>query len=116
LEVYINEFSWSISRDATFKRCLREYYYTYYRSWGGWYWHATPEVKKTYTLKNLTSIPGWIGSVVHNSIAWQLRRISHGKPPEIAYILKKVEDDMRFQWWYSQTGYWMDEPIIDPSI
>ena len=31
-----NEFSWSNSRDATFRECPRRYYFRYYGSWGGW--------------------------------------------------------------------------------
>ena len=36
MTTFKNEFSWSVSRDSTFRKCQRMYYYQYYGSWGGW--------------------------------------------------------------------------------
>ena len=48
------EFSWSVARDDMMNRCPREYYYHYYGSHNGWM--DANINKKTYALKNLTSL------------------------------------------------------------
>jgi len=63
-----NEISWSNSRANTFTGCRRQYYYNYYGSWDGWYKNADPFRRQCYILKNMTSLPMFIGTVVHNII------------------------------------------------
>jgi ATP-dependent exoDNAse (exonuclease V) beta subunit len=61
---------WSISRYELFDKCKRQYYYAYYAK------HAAeiPRYKIT-QLKNLTSAPLEIGTVVHDVIEAFLRRL-----------------------------------------
>jgi hypothetical protein len=70
-----NTFSWSPSRDASFRRCTREYWWNYYGSLGGWNADAPPEARAAYTLKNLSTRWAWVGSAVHEAIEGVLRRI-----------------------------------------
>ena len=48
-----NEFSWSKSRDETFRECHRKYYFQYYGYWNGWKENADQRVRLTYVLKKL---------------------------------------------------------------
>lgn len=70
-----NDFSWSFSRRNTFDECQKKYWYTYYGSWEGW--PKTPYDKRPsidplaahlYALKQMQSIPTFVGTVVHNTI------------------------------------------------
>lgn len=67
-----NDPSWSASRANTFNGCKRQYFYNYYCSWEGWYKNADPFRRQCYILKNMTSLPMLIGSVVHDIIQLQL--------------------------------------------
>jgi RecB family exonuclease len=70
-----NTFSWSVSRGATFRRCLREYWWQYYGSWGGWETTCAPETRQAYMLKKLATRWAWVGTVVHGVIERVLQRI-----------------------------------------
>lgn len=70
-----NDFSWSFSRRNTFQECQKKYWYTYYGSWEGW--PKTPYDKRPfveplaahlYALKQMQSIPTFVGTVTHNTI------------------------------------------------
>jgi len=63
-----NKLIWSSSRINTLDFCARKYYFSYYQSWGGWEYDASPETKKTYMLKNRQNIWGWIGDKTHEAI------------------------------------------------
>ena len=91
-----NEFSWSKSRDAVFRECLRKYYYTYYGSWGGWKADAPGEARELYVLKKLQNRYIWIGSVVHDCVARTLKNIFSGiRPLATEDIVKITVDKMR---------------------
>ena len=36
MATFKNEFSWSKTRDETFKSCPRQYWFAYYGFWNGW--------------------------------------------------------------------------------
>jgi len=76
-----NEFSWSSSRDATFRECPRRYYFRYYGSWGGWSVSADPRTRKLYVLKQLRTRQMWAGAAVHERIKASLRDIRRGGEP-----------------------------------
>ncbi|OGJ93724.1 MAG: hypothetical protein A2487_06555 [Candidatus Raymondbacteria bacterium RifOxyC12_full_50_8] len=63
-----NELSWSASRADIFNRCKREYYYSYYGSFGGWDRNALPEKRELYILKNTRNRYAWMGDVVHQTL------------------------------------------------
>ena len=85
-----NEFSWSKSRDETFRECLRRYYFQYYGSWGGWEKDAAPRTRQLYVLKNLQSRQMWAGSRVHAAIRHVLEHVRKGVPPPSA---ERVEEE-----------------------
>lgn len=61
-------YAWSNSRVRLFRECKYKYYLHYILSWTGWNKNAPPEKQKAYLLKNLSSIPMWAGSIVHDII------------------------------------------------
>ena len=86
---YDNEFSWSISRDNTFRKCQRMYYYQYYSSWGGWDIDADDRTRMIYILKQLQNRQMWAGKKVHESIEKTLNNIQEG----IEVKVEKIIDD-----------------------
>ncbi len=92
----VNEFSWSRSRDSTFKDCRRRYYFQYYGSWGGWEATADPETREIYILKQLKSRQMWAGEVVHSCIERSLENLRAGiEPLALEKILSLTLDQMR---------------------
>ena len=57
-----------------FDSCRRQYYYTYYGSWGGWKDTAEPHIRLLYQLKKMTTLPQLVGSVVHDAISRILKK------------------------------------------
>ncbi|MBA7490478.1 hypothetical protein ES702_01016 [subsurface metagenome] len=78
MTTYKNEFSWSVSRDATFQKCQRMYYYQYYGSWGGWNDDADDITRTVYMLKQLQNRQMWAGKKVHECIEKTLKKIQDG--------------------------------------
>ncbi len=67
---YTPVLGWSVSRYDKFKTCKRQYYYDYYGK------HDTEFTRKEiYKLKDLTSVPLEIGSIVHDVIRVLLNRL-----------------------------------------
>ncbi len=113
----VNEFSWSKSRDAMFNSCLRQYYWNYYGSWGGWNYKADPFIRELYIMKNLNSIPTWVGSTVHGTIKWVISGMVNTKivvPQED--VLKRLYQNMDNDWHASQNGFYRDEPKKMPGL
>ncbi len=85
------EFSWSASRHNSFDSCARRYYYAYYAA------NDDPEIKR---LKDLSALPLWAGSVVHEAIERFLKD-SRGAPSvteQQAIIRAAVHGTMVSQW------------------
>ncbi len=99
-----NRFSWSKSRHEKFEACLRQYYYHYYGSWGGWERNASPEVKELYLLKKLTNRHAWSGTAVHDAIKRVLSLLRDGREPEPERIVATVRASMRSQFRQSRDG------------
>ncbi|MBN1335682.1 MAG: PD-(D/E)XK nuclease family protein [Deltaproteobacteria bacterium] len=75
-----NTFSWSHSRRGVFETCLRRYFLVYYGSWGGWEATAPPAVREAWIQKRLTTLPMWIGTLVHEAAEEALKALCHGRP------------------------------------
>ena len=73
-----NEFSWSKSRNQVFKECPRQYYFNYYRYWGGWEKAAPERTRQIYILKKLKNRYMWAGEKVHESIKHTIRNLQRG--------------------------------------
>lgn len=76
-----NEFSWSKSRDETFRKCPRQYYFQYYGSWGGWNVDCDDRTRTIYVLKQLSSRQMWAGQKVHDCIQKALQNKRRGIDP-----------------------------------
>jgi len=76
-----NEFSWSKTRDETFRKCPRQYYFQYYGSWGGWNVDCEVRTREIYVLKQLQSRSMWAGSKVHDCIKRALENQRRGIKP-----------------------------------
>jgi len=105
-----NEFSWSLSRDSIFNACLRQYYYHYYGSWGGWRHEAPPDVKELYVMKNLQTMPMWIGSVVHQVAHEVVKGFTAGQPLPVEAAVAMARDRMERDWQDSATGRYRRRP------
>ena len=118
-----NKFTWSASRNSTFARCTRKYWWTYYGSWGGWNRDADPEVRQAYMLKNLSNRWAWVGSVVHEAIEGILRdlrkRGGHGQldfgasalpGSDVNHELDRITERMRADWRSSKQGAYRKRP------
>jgi CRISPR/Cas system-associated exonuclease Cas4 (RecB family) len=70
-----NEFSWSVTRDDTFRKCQRMYFFQHYGSWGWWEHNADDRTRMIYTLKQLQSRQIWAGNNVHACIDNTIKEI-----------------------------------------
>lgn len=106
-----------MSRDSTFRYCQRQYWWTYYGSWGGWNRDADPETRTAYVLKNLSNRWAWVGSVVHSTIEDLLVKtkaagtegmLAFERPPvSVEQQLEALTERMRSEWSGSRDGdYW----------
>ncbi|MEA2012480.1 MAG: PD-(D/E)XK nuclease family protein [Verrucomicrobiota bacterium] len=102
-----NVFSWSVSRDRLFRRCLKAYYYNYYGSWDGWDKSAPWKTQKIYMLKKMTSLKMWAGSIVHEVIAEALNRYAQtGKTPTAGELQGYARTKLRRGWIESVNKEW----------
>ena len=106
-----NEFSWSKSRDAMFRECLRKYYFNYYGSWGGWRMDSPKKTRQLYILKKLITRYMWIGSVVHSCIERSLKNLRHKiKPLPVEKIIEITMDMMRADFASSRRKLYRQNP------
>lgn len=61
-------FAWSNSRIKTLRECQWRYHLIYHVAWNGWSISAPQKKRRAYMLKNMTNLPMFIGSVVHDII------------------------------------------------
>lgn len=61
-------YAWSESRVKCLRECMWRYFLTYFQAWEGWLASAPQEKQRAYTLKNMTNMPMWVGSIVHDVI------------------------------------------------
>jgi hypothetical protein len=105
-----NEFSWSKSRDGVFNACLRAYYYHYYGSWNGWRHDAPPDVRELYIMKNLQSVPMWIGAVVHDVVRQAVQALGEGEPLLVEEALLSARKRMQSDLEDSRSGRFRRRP------
>ncbi|MBU1207285.1 MAG: PD-(D/E)XK nuclease family protein [Proteobacteria bacterium] len=73
-----NEFSWSKTRDETFKTCPRQYWFAFYGFWNGWLKDAPERTRQIYILKNLKNRQTWAGEKIHHCIQRSINNIRRG--------------------------------------
>lgn len=105
-----NKFSWSYSRAAKYRRCPRAYYYHYYAAWGGWQKESPGPVRRAYLLKNLTDIPRWVGTLVHESIKFAMARLKAGQPVAKAALIKQMHRRAQADFEDSRSGSYRQTP------
>ncbi len=105
-----NTFSWSHSRRGTFERCPRQYWLTYYGSWGGWKQDAPEPVRQAYIEKKLTTRAMWIGTVVHDMAEGVLKDLMAGRRPNPDYHIRKAMSRARSDIRESRSERWRDWP------
>lgn len=105
-----NRFSWSYSRDRLYRQCPRAYYYHYYAAWEGWQKDAPAPVQRAYLLKNLTDIPHWVGTLVHESIKFALARLKDGRPVSPAHLEARMHNRARTDFKDSLSGRYRQQP------
>ncbi len=111
-----NDPSWSASRAGTFNGCKRQYFYHYYGAWDGWNSNADPFRRECYILKNMTSLPMFIGSVVHDVIQLQLEDFKAlgnmivYKNPTVDHLQKRAQKMLTTGFNQSRGTAWKDNP------
>ncbi len=105
-----NTFSWSHSRRGAFERCQRQYWLTYYGSWGGWNRDAPPAVRQAYIEKKLTTRPMWIGTVVHDMAEGVLEDLMAGRNPNPDYHIRKAMSRANSDLRESRSERWREWP------
>jgi len=111
MNTFKNEFSWSKSRDETFNKCHRMYYFQYYGSWGGWEDEVDLRTKKLYILKQLQTRQMWAGQKVHKCIERILKNVqSNNEPLEMQKAIDETLTIMRKEFKDSKRGRYLKEP------
>lgn len=106
-----NEFSWSKSRDDTFRACPRQYFFQYYGAWGGWSERADARTRTLYILKQLQSRQQWMGAVVHNCVRWVLTTLRKtGHPPAEELALQHLGRRLQVDFQNSGEGLYWEKP------
>ncbi len=110
LTLFENEFSWSVSRDAVFRKCRRKYFYQYYGSWGGWSLDAADKTRAIYVLKQLKNRQMWAGTKVHEAIAMSLKRLQNGVRIDEKELIEDTLSLMRAEFKSSLAKMFLIEP------
>ncbi len=105
-----NELSWSRSRASTLGECARQYWFTYYGSWGGWNEDAPTRIREIYILKQLESRWMWVGSIVHDAIARWLQFVRTGSPIAEKDLVEWALQTMRADFKASRAGEYRKRP------
>jgi hypothetical protein len=103
-----NEFSWSKTRDEVFKTCSRQYWFSYYGYWKGWFENAPERTQQIYVLKNLKNRHMWAGEKVHECIQRSLNNIRRGiRVLSVDEVVSITLDQMRAEFRSSKfKNYW----------
>jgi len=110
MTTFKNEFSWSVSRDDTFRKCHRMYYFHYYGSWGGWEIDADDRTRMIYILKKLQNRQMWAGNKVHECIENTLNEIKAGIGISIEQKIETTLDLMRKEFLSSKNKKYLADP------
>ncbi len=104
-------YAWSNSRVKTLRECAQKYHLTYHVAWEGWLTSAPQDKRRAYILKNMTSLPMWIGSIVHDIIE---EVITIGRETGDWSTLKQAQHNgvqaLRKGWKQSKDKRWQGSP------
>ena len=110
MKEFKNEISWSVSRDDTFRKCRRMYYFQYYGFWGGWDFAADKRTRMIYILKQLQNRQMWAGKIVHKCIEKTLKNIKDGIKVNEERVIEETLDVMRDEFKSSQAKIYLTNP------
>lgn len=105
------KYAWSESRVKCLRECRWKYHLTYNVAWEGWRPSAPQEKQRAYLLKNMTNLPMFVGSVVHDTIE---EIINTGKDSGKWITLEQAQDialqKLRKGWKQSVEKRWQGGP------
>lgn len=104
------KYSWSESRIKTLRECLRKYFLNYYLSWEGWKKDAPLEKRQAYILKNMTNLPMWVGSIVHDIIQKIILNLQDGQTISKDHAQNMAIQLLRQGWTQSKNKRWEQDP------
>ena len=111
MTTFKNEFSWSVSRDAIFRKCHRMYYFQYYGSWEGWEIDADDRTRMIYILKQLQNRQMWAGKKVHECIENVIMEIQEGiNKIDVLQKMENTLDLMRKEFLSSKNKKYLTDP------
>ena len=88
-----------------------KYHIMYHISWNGWLTSAPQDRRRAYTLKNMTNMPMWVGSIVHDIIE---DIITTGRQTGEWRTLEQAQHDgvqaLRKGWKQSKDKRWQGSP------
>jgi len=94
----------------TLRECAKRYHLNYHTSWNGWLPNASDEQKQAYRLKNLTTFPMFVGTVVHNVIEDAIKDFRRsGIWPTVEDSKKEAIELLRKGWVESANKQWKKE-------
>ena len=93
-----------------FETCLKQYWLTYYGSWGGWKWDAPADIRQTYVLKQVQNRWMWAGTLVHDAIEKILLGLRAGHTIELSMVLEHTINKMRQDFVSSRNKFYMKKP------
>ncbi len=112
-----NEFTWSYSRHGVFSECRRKYWLNHYGFWFGWdRERATTRQRELYIQKNLTTLPMWIGTVVHDAAESCLRSLVRRRQPVQERVVDMALSRARRNLQDSREGAWRWDPKRRPGF
>lgn len=107
----IQSYAWSNSRVKTLRECMWQYHLQYHVAWEGWLPSAPQEKQRAYMLKNITNLPMWVGSIVHDIIE---KIITIGRKTGQWGTLEQAQHDgiqlLRKGWKQSKDKRWQTSP------
>jgi hypothetical protein len=77
---------WSYSRRSTLEQCARRYYYTYFGA-NKRVARDEPQKAELHLLKGLSTRHERTGTILHQAVAWYLRRLQRSEVPSLDHLL-----------------------------
>lgn len=104
-------YAWSHSRMGLYRECAWKYYLNYFEAWEGWLMSAPQEKRRAYMLKNMTNMPMFVGSIVHDVIENVITTgKSTGEWKTLEATQKDVIQALRKGWKQSIEKRWQGSP------
>ena len=108
----VNRLSWSNTRAASLSKCLREFYWRAYGSWGGWdRASAAPEARQAYVFNKMKNLPMLVGELVHHVIEQVFDAHRRGRPIlALEQSQANIRNRLRQAWRESREKRWEQSP------